>query len=492
MRNNVFCILTIFVSSLSLIGQDSGSTPKLDLDSTILEDTWRPIISIPWVTYGGDFGGVAGWHTSGISSDSRIDPLFDRLEQNGVAAVVWFLFGDGRGALTFDPSGYVTGVVPSFWADYHAVQAAAERHHLRVVWVLTDFEIGMPVQVERGVQKRGRADLLEDPAKRHSLIKEALEPILKDKTASSQVAGWIVINEPEHLLRSGYVTDSAVRAFVTETAAEIKHYHPEQPVGLANTDLTSMIQFSGLESLDFLVFHHYGANLPPPAAFVRDYLRSRFNGIARSKPIFIGEFNWNFPPGMDLDRFVLTCRELGYSGVWPWSLQNRLNPTGSTGTDTDPQFPLLATYGKSMLAVKQASTDMPDRKRVRKWAITELQTQLLPEVERRVEALGGLPASHEAEAKENREWAIRCQNELSKSSEAMKAAQKEARHDNGQIQLIQDNIDKQKRDLVTATERARMHSYLAHEASAELTWLEVLEERLADTTALAAAVDIDR
>jgi len=33
---------------------------------------------------------------------------------------------------------------------------------------------------------------------------------------------------------------------------------------------------------------------------------------------------------------------------------------------------------------------------------------------------------------------------------------------------------------------------LAHEASAELTWLEVLEERLANTTALAAAVDIDR
>jgi len=469
-----------------------GSTPKLDLDSTTLEYTWQPIISMPWITYGSDFGGVAGWHTSGISSNSSIDPLFDRLEQNGVAAVVWFLFGDGRGALTFDRSGYVTGMLPSFWADYHAVLAAAERHHLRVVWVLTDFEIGMPAQVERGVQERGRADLLEDPAKRHSLIREALEPILKDTTTSNQVAGWIVINEPEHLLRSGYVTDSAVRAFVTETAAEIKHYHPEQPVGLANADLASMIQFSDLESLDFLIFHQYGTNLPPPAAFVRDYLRKRFSGVTRSKPIFIGEFNLNFPPGMDLDRFVLTCREFGYSGVWPWSIRNRLNPTGSMGTDTDPQFPLLDTYGKSMLALKPGSAEIPDRKTVRKWAITELQTQLLPEVKRRAEALGGMPASHEAEAKENREWAIRCQNELSKSTEAMKAAQKEARRDNGQIQLIQDNIDKQKRDLATATERARMHSYLAHQASAELTWLEALEVRLADTKALASAVDIDR
>ena len=283
MRNNVVFILTIFVSSLSLIGQDFDSTPKLDLDSTALRDTWRPIVSMPWGTYGGDFGGVAGWHTAGISSDSRIEPLFDQLEQNGVAAVVWFLFGDGRGALAFDQSGYVKGVVQSFWADYHAMLSVTEKHHLRVVWVLTDFEIGMPIKMERGVQTHGHADLIENPAKRRSLIKEALDPILKDKNASGQIAGWIVINEPEHLLRSGHVTDSALRAFVTETEAEIKRYHPEQPVGIANSDLASMIQFSDIESLDFLVFHHYGANLPPPAAFVQ-LPRRQFKGIANRDP----------------------------------------------------------------------------------------------------------------------------------------------------------------------------------------------------------------
>jgi len=195
---------------------------------------------------------------------------------------------------------------------------------------------------------------------------------------------------------------------------------------------------------------------------------------------------------MDLDRFVLTCREFGYSGVWPWSIRNRLNPTGSMGTDTDPQFPLLDTYGKSMLAVKPGSAEIPDRKTVRKWAINRATNAAVARSQTTSRGACGMPASHEAEAKENREWAIRCQNELSKSTEAMKAAQKEAQRDNGQIQLIQDNIDKQKRDLATAKERARMHSYLAHEASAELTWLEALEERLADTTALAAAVDIDR
>jgi hypothetical protein len=119
------------------------------------------------------------------------------------------------------------------------------------------------------VQIYGHADLLEDPAKRYSFIKQALEPILRDKTGSSQIAGWILINEPEHLLRTGYVMEAALREFVTETTAEIKHYHPQQRVGLANTDLASMIQFADVESLDFLLFHHYAADLPPPADLYR-------------------------------------------------------------------------------------------------------------------------------------------------------------------------------------------------------------------------------
>jgi hypothetical protein len=397
------------------------------LASTNLEHTWRPIISIPWVTYGADFGGVAEWHVSGIRSDSHIDQWFDRLEQNGVTAVVWFLFGDGRGALTFDPSGYVRGVAPSFWADYHSVLAAAERHRLKVVWVVTDFEIGMPVQVERGTREYGRADLLQDPAKRYSLIKEALAPILKDKTGSGHIAGWILINEPEHLLRTGYVTEDALRAYVTEAAAEIKRFQPEQRVGLANADLASMIQFSDLRSLDFLVFHHYGADLPPPAPFVQEYLRGRLNGAGHPRPIFIGEFNWNFPPGLDLYRFVLACREFGYAGMWPWSLRNRLNETGSAGSDTDPQFTLLDSYATSIKAIRGHQADKPNRKAVRQWAVTELQTLLEPEVQRRVVILDAIAASHNREALENQGWAIRCQQELSKASRELNAAQRQAR-----------------------------------------------------------------
>jgi hypothetical protein len=464
---------------------------------------------------------------SGLHTDRQIDQWFNRLEQDGVAAVAWFLFGDGRGALTFDPSGYVRGVVPSFWDDYHSVLSAAERHRLKVVWILTDFEIGMPIKVERGVKTFGRADLLQDSAKRKSLIREALTPILKDKNGSRQIAGWIVINEPEHLLRAGYVTENAIRAFVTEAAAEIKRFHPDQRVGLANTDLASMIQFADLNSLDFLVFHHYGANLPPPVSFVQEYLRGRLNGAGHPRPIFIGEFNWNFPPGLDLNRFVLVCREFGYAGMWPWSLRNRLNETGSAGSDTDPQFTLLDSYATSIKAIRRRQADNPSRHAVREWAVTKLKTLLEAQVQRRVMILDAVGASHNREAQENEAWAIRCQHELSKAARELNSTKEEARRAqadvdenerwasralpaevynsragvqrsrewrdqiNGQIQSIQVEIENQQHDFVTATERARMHTYLAREALAELTWLKFLAQRLADPTAVADSIDID-
>jgi hypothetical protein len=53
-------------------------------------------------------------------------------------------------------------------------------------------------------------------------------------------------------------------------------------------------------------------------------------------------------------------------------------------------------------------------------------------------------------------------------------------------------MEKLKNDLVTARERARMHSYLAREASAELTWIKFLERRLTDQPSLATAINSER
>ncbi len=400
----------------------------LDLASSNVKRTWQPVVLMPWVKYGYDFGGP---------SDPRVDDWFARLEQDGIKAVAWFLFADGRGSLAFDSSGSVRGIAPAFLADYHGVLRIAKAHRMQVIWVLTDFELGLPAQTSGSVHMFGHADLLEDPAKRASFIQNALNPILHDD--SPQVAGWIVMNEPEHLLRSGYVTESAVRAFTREVAAAIKRYHPGQRVGLANSDIASMLALADLEVLDFLVFHHYSPSLPPPVAF-----------IDLRRPIFIGEFNLNYPPGLDLDRFIRATRALGYAGAWPWSLRNRVDENGTQATETEPQFEGIGAYARSMREPKGPLDP---------WAKSQLQQVLLPEVKQRLSLLAGQPEHHRTEAQINIDWANRCREEIARASNA-------------------EDLQKQRDDLLTATQRVRMHSYLQRETTLELDWLRSFEHRL--------------
>ena len=245
----------------------------------------------------------------------------------------------------------------------------------------------------------GHADLLEEEAKRASLIRDALIPLLQDRENSSQIAGWIVINEPEQLLRSGRVTESAIRSMVRETAAAIKRYRPEQRVGLANSDVAAMIEFADQDALDFLVFHHYRATLPPPAAFVEDYIRKRLPA-ARRRPIFIGEFNLSFPAGSDLDRFVRTARAFGYAGVWPWSLRNRANEAGTSAIEVEPQFTEAGSYARSM---RGAARD----DKIRDWAMNQLRLSLLPSVEQRISRLARKSEYHKADAETDLAWTRR-------------------------------------------------------------------------------------
>lgn len=372
---------------------------KLDLASVNRRHTWQPVVLMPWARYGYDFGGVRG-----ASSDPRIDAWFSRLQRDGMKAVAWFLFGDGRASLIFNASGQVSGLAPGFLADYHDVLKLARKHRLQVIWVLTDFEIGMPAETADGVHMFGHADLLEDEAKRASLIRNALVPLLRDRENSSQIAGWIVINEPEQLLRSGRVTESAIRSLVQEASAAIKQYHPKQRVGLANSDIAAMIEFADLDTLDFLVFHHYRATLPPPAAFIEDYIRKRLRR-ARPRPIFIGEFNLNFPPGSNLDRFVRTARDFGYAGVWPWSLRNRADASGTAAIEVEPQFTETGSYARSI------GTAAGDDRTLQDWATNQLRLSLLPSVEQRISRLARKSEYRQAKAEANLEW-VRRENKL--------------------------------------------------------------------------------
>jgi hypothetical protein len=496
---------------------------RVDLASLHPDQTWTPTVLLPWVRYGADFGGVLKWNVRGMSEDRDMDEWLARLSQDGVRCIGWFLFGDGRGALTFDESGYVRGLAPSVLSDYQAVLSHAKKYDLQLVWILTDFEIGMPVAEKGGVQEFGRPDLIEDEAKRKSLIENGLKPILQATGQSEQIAGWIVINEPEHLLRSGFVSEQAMRSFVREATAAIKQFDPGEKVAIANSDLAAMVHLSDLDSLDFLVLHYYEPNLPAPATWIQKYLHEQAGASKPKRPIFIGEFPLRLPPGGNLDRFLQACRAFGYAGAWPWSLRTNSRESDGRATNLNEQFDEAAAYARSVRSLQNAARhDSLDTKKMREWALSELRSELA-DVQQRVAALQGEPGRQQAEAETNKEWEARARREIDGTIETLNSDRKQqqraqsdiienelwvSRADpndraaaqaalkksrdwlleiQSQIRSAQEEILKEQRDLATAEERIRMHSYLAGEAVAELSWLEALRARLGNKRSLKSA-----
>jgi hypothetical protein len=517
--------LTLALSAATVGSSHEMLSDQINLASMNPEQTWVPTVLVPWVNYGADFGGVSAWNVSGISKDQTVDSWFALLSQNGVRIIAWFLFGDGRGALTFDGAGYVTGLAPSFLSDYESILSRAKKHNLQIIWVLTDFEIGMPLEAKGGVQEFGRSDLLEDPTKRKSLIENGLESILKAAGTSEEIAGWIVMNEPEHLLRSGYVSESAIRSFIQDAASAIKRYNPDQRIAIANSDFAAMVQLSDLRELDFLVLHDYQSHLPPPAKMIRASLRDRFGSAVAERPIFIGEFDLSSPPGSDIDKFLRATRALGYAGAWPWSLRNDIHKVGEEA-DINAQFIEVDKYAHSVLSLKTSGKlrGHSNTREMRQWVLTQMNSKLLPDIDRRIIQLHEQPVQHQKETEINQEWADRTQHQLdadrqnleklglqekkavsdikenqdwlsragasdlSVAQAALSAARNWQQEIETQIQCTQDEVLQLQVDLAAAVARSKMHSYLARETASELDCLALVRRQLRDKKLLQSVI----
>lgn len=293
------------------------SGPDINLVSMTPEKSFQSTINLPWFRYGQDFGTVSGWSWQGVSQNrSTADAAFAQLHQSGVKCVLWFLLSDGRSAPNFDSRGNVVGIDPRFWQDYDTAIELARKHQVGIIWVLLDFHWLSPAQQENGAALFGHADVIKDSRKRDSFFQRALIPILRRHPLEPQIAGWILINEPENALKEGTVTFGVVADFAQRASALIKKYTYRQPVSIGSVDLESLMEYWGKDSkgLDFLVFHHYEKFLPPPA----DYVRSLMTG-ANDKPIYIGEFEIGDPP-VPINELVNWSVVLGYAGLWGWKL----------------------------------------------------------------------------------------------------------------------------------------------------------------------------
>ena len=297
------------------------SGPLIDLTSRMPEQSFQPIVSLPWLNYGQDFGQVSPWSWNGVSKNrSALETTFSRLRKQGVRCVVWFLFCDGR-SLEFDANRRVSGISSKFIEDYDTALEIAREYGVGILWVVIDYQLMFPGKSVNGASIFGNADIIEQSDKRQSFLDNALKPILKRYPYESRIAGWILINEPEHAIKEGYVSSGAIRGFTHEAAMLIRQNTDRQPVSVANADLESLIEYSGANAgdVDFFIFHHYEHFLPPPVSNVRDLMAE-----GNDKPIYWGEFDIQNPP-VSIPHLITWTQALGYAGIWPWSANHDAN-----------------------------------------------------------------------------------------------------------------------------------------------------------------------
>src|SRR2546430_3714748 len=156
--------------------------------------------NLPWAGYGIDFGANAWRAEGGIAQSDRLstlDATFERLSAAGVRSVRWFLFCDGRAGIEFSASGDPLALDAYVFRDIDAALGLAQRHGLRIIFVLLDFMMCDPARVANGVQLGGRSHLLQNPQARRALLDRVLTPVLNHYGNEPTIHAWDLINEPE-------------------------------------------------------------------------------------------------------------------------------------------------------------------------------------------------------------------------------------------------------------------------------------------------------
>jgi hypothetical protein len=482
------------------------SGPQIDLTSRVTGQSFQPVINLPWFNYGQDFGQVAEWGWRGVSQNrGAMEAAFEKLRQSGVNCIAWFLLCDGRGSLKFDSNGYVTGFNPGFFEDYDAALEVAREHKIGIIWVLMDYYIMFPAKEENGYSIFGHADVIEQSEKRQSFFNNALKPLVRRYSYESQIAGWIIINEPENALREGYVSPQAMQAFTREAATLIKQNTYRQPVSIGSADLESLLEYSGKHSsdLDFLVFHHYEKFLPPPASHIRSLMQG-----GDSKPIYIGEFDLKSPP-LPTAELVTWIQRLGYAGLWPWNANDNLGALPSPNEEAQSLCEIISTTNSITSQLQQQFQKRRDldtdsltasfRQDI-DWWMQYWPTTVMPAVEQSMIQWSAEMVSEERKQDENRLWEndkLKWQNmlasrraerqkELSKANESL--AQNEAlRNAEGinksaqwvkdvkaELQNIETELHNQDNDLQIARQRIALHGSLVNYYRYKSKWAQAL------------------
>ncbi|HEY9776359.1 MAG TPA: cellulase family glycosylhydrolase [Planktothrix sp.] len=277
----------------------------------------------PCNNYGQDFG-TNGWGHLGLSEPAqraRVDKDFAWFEQHNIHVIRWFVFGDMRAGILYNPDGTVAKLDDYFFKDMDLAVQEAQQHKLMIIMVMFDFTMVRPAKKFGDVQTMGRKYLITDRKGRQSLIDNALTPMVDRYAHNGAVVAWEVMNEPEWSMQmpggtpgKDGVPVAAMQQFVTEIAALV-HTHSEQAVtvGGARRNWLTLWKNSGL---DFYQYHFY-------PWMVKGWFRTPYNYpetlLKLDKPCIIGEVPTN--DANAYTRYLDQGLANGYTGVFGWSLR---------------------------------------------------------------------------------------------------------------------------------------------------------------------------
>jgi hypothetical protein len=266
--------------------------------------------NLPWLRYGIDFGANAWRLNGGVGepdAQRELDTTFAQLAASGVRALRWFLFCDGRAGIEFDASGRPRRLDPFVFRDIDAALAAAQRHGLRILFVLLDFVWSDPARMVNGVQIGGRSAVLQDVEARRALLDKILRPVIKHYGTEPTIMAWDVINEPEWIRT---LTSDQLYEFLGE-AVSLVRANAAQPVTIGSAGTRWRTFYEGL-GLDFYQVHWYDALTGQPP------LETPVAELGFDRPVILGEF-----PTLGSDRSMPAILDVahtaGYAGAFYWS-----------------------------------------------------------------------------------------------------------------------------------------------------------------------------
>lgn len=323
-RTIIFAVLSITVlamlSSLVVSGcRPARPTSTAQNAAAVNALRFTPGANYPWHWYGVDFG-ISPWGHLGVSTpDARkeVEEDFADLNAHGVKVVRWFVFGDGRSGIQFNKHGYVTGIDGKVLPDMEAAVEIARRYDIKIVFVLTDFTMFSDDTRTAG-RPWGSSALINDPAKRRSLIEKAFRPVVKHFADEKQILAWEVVNEPEWVMSigrlphpsRGEIATADMLKFVKDTTT-MMHGNSTQMVTLGSASRWWVTIWADC-GLDFLQFHYY------PVVETKAVMRMPKSLLMVDVPVIVGEFpsaNTKYSLTQHLDAFA----DAGYDGAWVWS-----------------------------------------------------------------------------------------------------------------------------------------------------------------------------